>query len=81
MRFIILFCIIFISCNKDWAYNEKQIFMNTCPDLRDSCKCQYETAYRNFTYKEFESILNQEASQKIRDRVNNLKGDFAKCKK
>ena len=78
-QFFSLFLFILISCNKEWSYSEKQVFMNTCPDLKDSCECQYQIAYKNFTYKEFNSILKKEANQKIKDKVNNLKDDFADC--
>jgi len=77
--FFALSFILAISCNQNWSYNEKQIFMNSCPDISESCDCQYQIAYKNFTYKEFNSILKKEANQKIKDKVNNLKDDFADC--
>ena len=78
-QFFSLFLFILISCNKEWSYNEKQVFMNTCPDLKDSCECQYQIAYKNFTYEEFNSILNQNSDEVIRNRVNKLKNDFSDC--
>ncbi len=68
-----------MSCNQGWSYNERQVFINSCPDISASCDCQYQIAYKNFTYSEFNSILKKEANQKIKDRVNSLKDDFSDC--
>ncbi len=78
-QFFSLFLFILISCNKEWSYNEKQVFMNTCPDLKDSCECQYKIAYKNFTYEEFNSILNQNSDEIVKNRVNKLKNNFSDC--
>ena len=78
-QFFSLFLFILISCNKEWSYNEKQVFMNTCPDLKDSCECQYQIAYKNFTYEEFNSILNQNSDEIVKNRVNKLKNNFSDC--
>ena len=77
--FFALSFILAISCNQNWSYNEKQIFMNSCPDISESCDCQYQIAYKNFTYEEFNSILNQNSDEVIKNRVNKLKGDFSNC--
>ena len=79
LYFSSLLLIILVGCNQSWNYNEKLIFMEACPDSRNHCECQYQIAYKNFTYKEFKSILDKKASQRVKNRVNSVKDLFLEC--